>query len=56
MERRHWRGNARILWAGSAEEMSVQWWQDIYDTNLFGLVRCMRLHCPFSERGAAAAS
>jgi NAD(P)-dependent dehydrogenase (short-subunit alcohol dehydrogenase family) len=26
--------------------MSVQWWQDLYDTNLFGPVRCMRAALP----------
>jgi NAD(P)-dependent dehydrogenase (short-subunit alcohol dehydrogenase family) len=38
--------NAGVAWFESAEEMSVQWWQDIYDTNLFGPVRCMRAALP----------
>ena len=38
--------NAGIVWFESAEEMSVQWWQDIYDTNLFGPVRCMKAALP----------
>src|SRR5215213_11251941 len=44
--------NAGLVGFGSAEEMSVQWWQDLYDTNLFGPVRCMKAALPiFRARG-----
>ena len=38
--------NAGIIGFGSAEEMAVQSWLDLYDTNLFGPVRCMRAALP----------
>ncbi|MFN0089138.1 MAG: SDR family NAD(P)-dependent oxidoreductase, partial [Acidimicrobiales bacterium] len=39
--------NAGIAWFESLEETSVQWWQDLFDTNLFGPVRCcMRAALP----------
>lgn len=38
--------NAGIISAGSSEETTVQWWKDLFETNLFGSVRCMKAALP----------
>jgi NAD(P)-dependent dehydrogenase (short-subunit alcohol dehydrogenase family) len=38
--------NAGIIWAGSTEETSLERWRDLFETNLFGAVRCMRAALP----------
>jgi NAD(P)-dependent dehydrogenase (short-subunit alcohol dehydrogenase family) len=44
--------NAAIVCAGSAEETDVSEWQEVFDTNLFGAVRCLRAALPgMRERG-----
>lgn len=44
--------NAAIMWFGSMEETDVARWADVFDTNLFGAVRCMRAALPgFRARG-----
>lgn len=44
--------NAAIMWFGSTEETGLDRWTDVFDTNLFGAVRCMRAALPgFRARG-----
>ncbi len=44
--------NAAIMWFGSTEETDVDRWAEVFDTNLFGAVRCMRVALPgFRARG-----
>lgn len=38
--------NAGVMWFGSVEETGVERWQEVFDTNLFGAVRCMRAALP----------
>jgi NAD(P)-dependent dehydrogenase (short-subunit alcohol dehydrogenase family) len=38
--------NAAIVCSGSMEETTITEWQDVFETNLFGAVRCMRAVLP----------
>jgi NAD(P)-dependent dehydrogenase (short-subunit alcohol dehydrogenase family) len=38
--------NAGIVWFASMEETALDWWRDLYETNLFGAVRCMKAAAP----------
>jgi NAD(P)-dependent dehydrogenase (short-subunit alcohol dehydrogenase family) len=42
--------NAAVVWFGSAEETDVARWVEVFDTNLFGTVRCMRAVLPHFRR------
>lgn len=38
--------NAGIMWFTSLEETDLESWRELFDTNLFGAVRCMRAALP----------
>ena len=38
--------NAGIMWFGSVEETDLDRWQELFNTNIFGAVRCIRAALP----------